>query len=307
MKNFSKAVALLLLLALGCTFALAAPDSSGTAVCPIAENLELTTYRGVSVGGRLSAVDPDGQAVVYEICTPPVKGSIELGEGGEFIYTPNEGRRGKDYFGYRAIDEDGNCSQEATVIIRILKQKTKVTYSDTRGRACGYAAALLAENGIFTGEMLAGEYVFSPNAAVSRSEFLMMCMTGAGMDADGSLTTGFSDDELIAAWARPYAAAALRAGIVNGYPSSAGAAVFMPDEPVTAAEAAVMLDRTFCLTDAVSVWSSRVSQVPAWAVQSVANLYGCGLAPRGMQLSQQLTRAEAAQLLAGAMELASRR
>ena len=30
---------------------------------PVAENLELKTYRGVSVGGRLSAYDPDGDAV----------------------------------------------------------------------------------------------------------------------------------------------------------------------------------------------------------------------------------------------------
>ena len=36
---------------------------------PVAQNLELTTYRNVSVGGRLSAVDPDGGTLTYQIPT----------------------------------------------------------------------------------------------------------------------------------------------------------------------------------------------------------------------------------------------
>ena len=91
----------------------------GTA--PIAENLELTTFRNTSVNGTLSAYDPECDVCSYEITTNPVKGEIVVEENGGFIYTPGEGKKGRDYFGYKAIDSEGNVSQEATVIIRIEK------------------------------------------------------------------------------------------------------------------------------------------------------------------------------------------
>ena len=91
---------------------------------PVAQNLELTTYRNVSVGGRLTAVDPDGDTLTFQITTEPTKGEIELTDDGRFVYTPETNRRGRDYFGFKAVDAEGNSSQEATVIIRIEKQKT---------------------------------------------------------------------------------------------------------------------------------------------------------------------------------------
>ena len=87
--------------------------------------------------GVVELADPDGDAVSFEISTEPVKGSIELGEDGSFVYTPRENKRGRDYFGYRATDSESNVSQEATVIIRIEKQKKDVVYSDMIGCADG--------------------------------------------------------------------------------------------------------------------------------------------------------------------------
>ena len=49
---------------------------------PVAQNLELTTYRNVSVGGRLTAVDPDGDTLTFQITTEPTKGEIELTDDG---------------------------------------------------------------------------------------------------------------------------------------------------------------------------------------------------------------------------------
>ncbi|MEI3102502.1 MAG: Ig-like domain-containing protein [Oscillospiraceae bacterium] len=102
---------------------------------PVAENLELRTFRNVSVSGQLSALDPENDVVKFEISTQPVKGHIELATDGSFVYTPNQDKKGKDYFGYRATDSEGNVSQEATVIIRIDKQKKDVSYSDMKGSA----------------------------------------------------------------------------------------------------------------------------------------------------------------------------
>ena len=103
---------------------------------PIAENLEIMTYRGISVGGQLKAFDPEGEEVHFRITTEPRKGTLTLEENGEFVYTPAEGKRGRDYFGYCASDPKGNVSQEATVVITIRKAGKGAGYADTAGLSC---------------------------------------------------------------------------------------------------------------------------------------------------------------------------
>ncbi|MBR1497875.1 MAG: S-layer homology domain-containing protein [Oscillospiraceae bacterium] len=306
MKNKRIPTALLLCLAL--MLASAVPILAYGAA-PVAENAELETYRGVSVGGQLKATDPDGDALRFELLTPPAKGTVDLGEDGHFVYTPESGKRGRDYFGYRAVDPDGNASQEATVIIKIQKQKTKVSYADTAGTAAEYAALRLAEEGLFTGSNLAGQYVFEPEREVTREEFLAMCVRLAGLPVlSGATLTGFSDNAAIAVWARPYVGAALREGVISGSAGATGKALFEPERSVTAAEAAVMLDRALGLTDAIAAWYAWDDAVPAWAVQSAANVSSCGLAPAGLRFDgQSLTRADAAQMLVAAMKLLDRR
>ena len=99
----------LVLAALLCT-GLAYPAlAAGSA--PVAENLELRTFKNVSVSGQLCAFDPENDVVKYQICTQPVKGHIELATDGSFVYTPAMDKKGKDYFGYKAIDAEGNSSQ----------------------------------------------------------------------------------------------------------------------------------------------------------------------------------------------------
>jgi len=298
-----------LALALCLTLCMAPTALAGaSSLSPIAENLEITTYRGVSVGVRLKARTSDRSPVSFEITTRPVKGSLDLEEDGHFVYTPESGKRGKDYFGYCAVDEAGNRSQEATVIIRIEKQQSKVTYADLTGSEAEYAACRLAEAGLFIGENIAGEYVFSPDTPVTREEFLVLCMKLSGTEPlKDAKSTGFSDDEVIAPWVKPYVSSALRSGIISGYVAESGAAVFEPDRSISVLEASVMLNRSMELTDAVQTWFSA-DAVPAWAAQSAANVSSCDLLPYGCSFSDPvLTRAEAAVLLSGAADLPSRR
>ncbi len=306
MKSILKPVSLLLLFVT--MLGIASLAFAAAAGAPIAENLELTTYRGVSVGGRLAATDPEGGALTFEVTTQPAKGELALDVDGHFVYTPSDGKRGKDYFGYQAVDADGNRSQEATVIIRIEKQKSKVCYSDLDGSGSAYCAWRLAEEGVFCGANLAGQYVFEPDKAVTREEFLAMCMKVADMEVlTGVRRTGFADDREIAVWAKPYVSTALKNGVISGYAADSGA-TFAPTQAVTAAEAAVILDRAVGLTDAVSAWFAWDSAVPAWAVQSAANLSSCGLLPYGCSFSDAtLTRAQAAEMLCGAMDIMARR
>ncbi len=276
-----------------------AEGAGAAAGAPVAENLELNTYRNVSVGGRLSAVDPEGDALTFEITTEPGKGTVELTKDGRFVYTPDKDRRGRDYFGYKATDSEGNASQEATVIIRISKQKTQTTYSDMAGDGAAYAATLLAEEGIFTGEKLGSQWVFAPGRGVTRGEFLSMCMELCGTKLlNGVASTGFTDDLDIPLWQKPYVATALMDGVISGY-SAEGGAAFEPNEPISRAEAAVMLDSALDLSDAESAMAEGA---PEWAAQAVANTSACGI-PVGALYSAELTRADAAEMLAAAIQV----
>jgi len=299
-QKISKSSALLLALVLVVT-AITASAADGNAA-PVAENLEITTYRGVSVGGRLRAVDPDGDLLTFDVTTPPTKGTLELSKDGHFVYTPAEGKRGKDYFGYKAADSKGNLSQEATVIIRLMKQKTDVRYADTAGLSCDYAAHALAEAGVLVGQCIAGEYVFEPEREISRGEFLSMCMKAVGTKTlSGVRSTGFSDDDEIPMWVKPYVSTALLNGSITGFVGENGT-VFDADACVSYNEAAVMLNRVMNVTDVVNTAAYVNDTTPSWASQSVANLAACHiLDTNGMSLSEGLTRADAAQMLVRAM------
>ena len=91
-----------------------------TAGVPEAVSMELSTPRDTMTDGMLSAENAEGQ-VRFVITTEPRKGLLRLYPDGSFLYIPAEGTRGRDYFGYRAVDESGQRSEEATVIIRITR------------------------------------------------------------------------------------------------------------------------------------------------------------------------------------------
>ena len=298
--------ALCLALALTVPVFAAAPETAPEAdagCAPVAQNLEIETYRGIAVGGKLEAADPDGDVAGFEITTPPVKGSVTLGEDGCFVYTPVAGKRGRDYFGYRATDAKGNVSQEATVIIRLKKQEGTQCYADMAENGAHYAALRLAEEGVFCGRTVAGQMLFEPEEPVSRTDFLAMCMAAAGDRLLSGVTrTGFADDEAIAVWAKPFVATALMDGVVSGC-AAPGGAVFRPEDAISGYEAAAVLDRLLCLTD---VTLPEADAVPAWAAQSAANMQACDLL-REDAGNDVLTRAEAAVMLLGAENLLKNR
>ena len=277
---------------------------------PIAENLELCTYKNVAITARFSATDPEGDLLTFQLVDKPARGAVTMPEDGsnEFIYTPYENKTGKDSFTYVAVDAVGNTSAPATVKVKIEKAATKVTYADMDGVPACKAAIRLAEEGIFVGECMGGEYFFNPDIPVSRSEFLTMTMKAAGLDAlEDVTTTGFADDAAIPTWAKGYAASALKAGVVQGAADEAGRIVFNAEDTITRAEAAVLLDRALQVSDVAETTASVDELAPAWAVQSAANLESCGVLSAGstgtLELNDTLTRADAAEMILGALEV----
>jgi len=286
-------------------FVNAAGQAAAVGSAPVAENLELKTYTNVSVGGMLSAFDPDGGALQFVITTEPVKGCIKLQEDGSFIYTPRENKKGRDYFGYKALDEEGNYSQEATVIIQILKQKKTVFYADMKGSSDEYAAVVLSETGLYTGKQICGVYCFEPDAYVTRGEFLSMCMALTGKaPVTGIYRTGYLDDDRIPAWQKPYASAAGMRGIYDGVETEEGS-VFSGEEAITCGQAAALLDHALELEN-VSYILGYEHMDPAQA-QACANLNAYDVVPGQISEELLLHRSEAAQMLTAALELINSR
>lgn len=283
--------------------------SDGIEGAPIAENLSLTTYKNVAIDGTFSAVDREGDLVTFRITRNPARGEVTFAAEGsaQFTYIPYENKTGKDSFTYVAEDLSGHTSPEATVSIRIQKPDTKVTYSDMNGNSAHKAAIALAERDIFVGERMGDTWFFQPDTPVTREEFLAMAMDTVGLETLGDVSaTGFSDDDSISVWAKPYVASALKSGMVQGSQNAAGKAVFQPDSPMTQTQAAVLLNRLLRVSD-VTAEETVEQAAPAWACQSVANLKAVGVlepdSSGSLSLSNVLTRGEAAKMLSSALEV----
>lgn len=275
-------------------------EAEAANLAPIAENLELQTYRETSVGGTLQAVDPEGDRLTFCLCSEPKKGTVLL-DGANFVYTPDPRKKGKDSFTYAATDSFGNVSAEARVTVRIEKSSGKICYADMEGDPLAYAALRLAEAEVFIGERVGSSWCFSPDQPVTRGEFLTLCASLTGMQPlEGVTRTGFYDDEGIALWLKPYVSAALMCGVVQGSAGDSGRIVFDPERTITAAEAAVMLNNFLLITD--STGTAATENVPVWAARAVGNLTACEICPNGFQAELSMTRRDAAAMLSAAMD-----
>ena len=216
---------------------------SGTNTAPVCEDGTLETYKNIANSGVLAAVDQEDQQLTYQLVKEPKRGTVELHEDGSFTYTPDKNKVGKDSFVYTATDPAGNVSNEACIKIRILKPADKATYQDMSGDRDAFAAMWLKDKGLYTGRIIAGNLCFEPDASVSRSEFLIACMKLAGLEqSDEAISTGFADELDTPRWQQPYLAAAYQSGMISGTPTEEGL-VFRPEEDLSRAEAAVMLQK----------------------------------------------------------------
>ena len=222
--------------------------------------------------------------------------------------------RNMDLSTYRnvAIDSAGNTSAEAKVSIQIDKPDTKVDYADLDGNAAHKAAIRLAEEDIFVGEYRNGQYFFDPDQTVSRAEFLSLAMAAAGLEPMEDVTvTGFSDDAAIPTWAKGCVSAALSAGVIQGSRDGSGAPVFGAEDSITQGEATVMLNNLLNVADVpLEVFAAEGSGTH-WASQAAANLAASGVLREedvnSAALGDTLTRADAAELLDGALDVLAAR
>ena len=267
---------------------------------PTAEDGSLETYKNIAGSGTLSAADPEGKPLTYNLVKEPKRGSVELHEDGTFTYTPDKNKVGKDSFTYTVTDSGGNTSQEAKISIEIRKPTDKATYADMDGDPDAFYAMWLKEAGLFTGATVGGNLCFEPEKTVSRGEFLVMVMKLVDAQADETgLTSGFSDEAATPVWLQPYIVSALGSGMISGVSSEDGV-VFRPEAALSRAEAAVMLQNVLQLPapTAKTVFSETdAAAVPAWAADATAALSAAGISLGDTAQADAITRREVAKLL----------
>ena len=262
-------------------------------LAPIAEDCALETYKNLSIDGKLKVSDPEGTALTYTLTRSPKRGEVNIRADGSFTYTPKKNKVGTDSFTYTATDAAGNVSREATVTMQVMKTTNKQQYADTIGADCRFAAEWMKNTGLFVGECINGETCFQPEKLVTRGEFVAMLVQSLKIPVDESATNaGFSDN--IPSWLKPYLAAAQRAGLMENWQSGD---VFGAEQPITGAQAAVLLQNALALPTATV---SPEDGNPEWADTAMATM-----AENGIILSDAaMTRDQVAMALYQATRLA---
>lgn len=271
--------------------------------------LQVSTYRDREAHGRLTAYDPDGDALVFEIVTAPTNGSVRLEdrEEGTYVYAPRSGFIGTDEFSYVARDVYGNYSTATTVKLRVMTSGTSVTYVDMAESKAANAAIALTEAGVMSGTQIGNQYFFYPERTVTRAELLVMAMNAAGItDVPTSAVTGFEDDADIAPAMKGYVAAAYNMGYISGTLKE-GKLCFLPNEEINRAEAAVMI----CAileeeSSGVIPTFADGADIPVWAKEAIYTLNTLGImdATEGfISPTSALTREQAALILEAVMRL----
>lgn len=263
---------------------------------PVATDSSVETYKNLPNEGQLKVSDPEGQALTYTLVRSPKRGQVELRQDGTFVYTPKKNKVGVDSFTFTAADPAGNVSREATVTVQILKPADSKQYTDTVGMDCRFEAEWMRNTGLFVGEKVSGQEYFRPEKTVSRGEFLAMVIEMLDIPVQESVYSSIPEDT--PQWLKPYLAAAMRSGLIAGWPD-AEAGDFDADRPITGAEVAVMLQNALDLTVSTeALEAEQVSvqdeEVPVWAAASLTVMRDHGIV---LEPAAEMTRADVAQVL----------
>ncbi|MBQ8431541.1 MAG: S-layer homology domain-containing protein [Clostridia bacterium] len=271
-------------------------------------SLNQSTYRDLCVHGRLSAYDPDGDDLTFEVVSYPQNGWIEMTDRGlgTYVYTPYSGYVGSDRFSYVARDKYGNYSAMATVELKIALSGTAVTYVDMTDSHAYGAALALTEAGVMSGTQVGNQHYFYPDDTVTRAEFLVMAMNAAGItNVPNCYDTGFADDADIPPTMKGYVATAYAMKYISGSLVE-GELRFLPNEEITRAQAAVILSGIVGLCDvAVTPTFADGSEIPVWASEAIYSLNAAGIMTSEdgyISATAKLTREQTAQLLAAVMQ-----
>lgn len=272
---------------------------------PIAQEIKAETYVEIPIEIELQAMDTDNDIVLYQLTEEPRLGTANI-QGNILSYSPGA-KAGKDKFSYTVVDAEGNTAQAAQITIEVQKNRAKLTYSDMVSNPAHYAAIYLAEKGIMTGESIGGCSFFRPTQTVTRSEFIAMAASIAELPIEPTDQTDFADDAGLSPWAKPFVSTAAASGLVNGYQTTGGLNEIRGQNPITLAEASVIVNNLLSESmDGLQFTLAETHSDMDWARSAISSLDRLDiLSPLTTMQSDDspITRQDACEMLYRAMRL----
>lgn len=265
--------------------------------------LNAETYRDVSVSGVLSAYDPEGDRLRYEIVRYPENGRIIINNEnlGTYTYFPNASFTGEDSFEYVVSDIYGNYSASSIVRIGVSAQSTPTVYNDLLNDELYSHAISVTENGLMNGIQVGDYYYFEADREVSRAEFVVTAMNAIGIKSVPDVdTTVFYDDYDINQEMKGYVALAYSKGYISGSKVD-GKLCFKPDEKITLSEAAVIISNMIGYAEPkVTPVFADADKIPSWSGRAIESLHTLGILEAPDMITgacETVTRGDMAKLL----------
>ncbi|MBR3686003.1 MAG: S-layer homology domain-containing protein [Clostridia bacterium] len=270
-------------------------------------SLNLETYKGMRVSGVLSAYDPEGDELKYEIVEYPTNGTIVIEDEalGTYTYYPEASFTGEDRFSYVVCDKYGNYSASAEVSVRVSAPSISMVYRDLMHDSLQCYATAVTENGLMNGVQVGNYYYFEADREVTRAEFLVTAMNAVGIKNVPEVSkTAFADDADIGAEMKGYVELAYTMGYISGTKVD-GKLYFKPDESIKMSEAAVIISNMIGYAEAkVTTVFADADAIPSWSSKAVESLYTLGIIESADMVSgagENVTRGDMAKLLARTM------
>ncbi|MBQ8642158.1 MAG: S-layer homology domain-containing protein [Clostridia bacterium] len=267
------------------------------------EAVQVWTQQNIGTWGNLPGSDPEGDSLQFEIVSYPMKGLITLTNpaSGAYRYTPYENAVGSDVFSYQIRDSYGNYSPVRTMEVSIEEAACDIVFADMSDHWAQNAAVVMVADNAMEVFSEGGEIWFRPDDAISREDYLVTVMKALGAGEAEPCSTVFADENKMDPASTGYIHRAYTLGIIRGTEAD-GTLLFRPDDSITRAEAAVILNAiigadtpdvlpTFADTSAIPAWASP----SLYALNSLGILKGTGdglLSP-----DTTLSRAQTAQML----------
>ncbi len=183
---------------------------------PAATDLAFETQENLKIEIPLSAYDPENDALTYTVTGVKGSGSLYM-SGNSLIFEPQKNKTGKTVISYYAKDSAGNTSGIASVTVTVEKPASDLVYADLAGSTKAYAAIKMAEAGVFVGEQYGTTFLFSPDKAMTRGEFVALAMTALEIGPDENVVLL---SEGISSWQGSYMATALSLGAIDDLDAS---------------------------------------------------------------------------------------
>ncbi|MCY9693042.1 immunoglobulin-like domain-containing protein [Paenibacillus alginolyticus] len=179
--------------------------------------------------------------------------------------------------------------------------KPPVVFKDMSGHWAETETKRLAGMEVISGME---EGVYAPGATVTRAQFVVMLSKTFGLQS--APAPAIKDDERIPSWAKPHIVAAVEKGWIQGY-QEGDALQFLPDQGMTRAELAVLMERIMnsyqqgAPSDSAIKRYEDQSSLPGWADSAIHRMTESrlmqGYEDGKFHPERQVTRAEAAVLL----------